>query len=528
MKPLILNRRPLPGFLTLMAVVAVAAAVAIVGSQAASVSAQDDSGAAGDRAALMALYNAAGGANWRDNTGWGTTASLDQWHGVTTDANGSVTKLELHENKLNGSIPTELGNLSSLTVLDLSNDVINNNPNRNRLSGAIPTQLGDLSSLTTLDLSGNVLLSGAIPTQLGDLSSLTYLELGGNRLGGAIPAELGKLSNLTHLGLAFNQLSGSIPPELGRLTNLTYLHLGFNVQLSGIIPRELGNLTNLTYFRLTFNNDLQGCMPETLVGLNAGLENLPPCGPNADPLMALYNAAGGAGWSNRSHWGNQVPLGQWHGVTTDEDGNVTELDLSGNRLRGTIPADLGSLSNLTELDLSSNQLSGAIPADLGSLSNLTDLYLEGNQFEGCIPKELTGVANHDLASLNLPACGPVENALMALYEVTGGDDWHRNTDWGTLAPLGDWYGVTADQDGNVTALNLSANRLSGSIPAELGNLSGLTTLNLSHNQQLTGPIPAELGNLSGLTTLNLHNNQLSGSIPADLGRLSNLSTLNLS
>ena len=75
-------------------------------------------------------------------------------------------------------------------------------------------------------------------------------------------------------------------------------------------------------------------------------------------------------------------------------------------------------------------------------------------------------------------------------------------------------------------LSLGVNQLTGSIPAELGNLINLETLNLYYNQ-LSGTIPAELGNLSKLKKLSLGVNQLTGSIPVELGNLINLETLNL-
>jgi Leucine-rich repeat (LRR) protein len=70
----------------------------------------------------------------------------------------------------------------------------------------------------------------------------------------------------------------------------------------------------------------------------------------------------------------------------------------------------------------------------------------------------------------------------------------------------------------LTRLFLDHNELSGSIPAELGQLGALTLLYLNHNE-LTGPSPAELGQLGALCSLYLEQNQLSGPIPAELGQL---------
>ncbi|HYK87445.1 MAG TPA: leucine-rich repeat domain-containing protein [Acidobacteriota bacterium] len=91
-----------------------------------------------------------------------------------------------------------------------------------------------------------------------------------------------------------------------------------------------------------------------------------------------------------------------------------------------------------------------------------------------------------------------------------------------------WYGVTCNSgQTSVTAINLSDNHLSGTIPSTLGNLSNLQELNLSGNQ-LSGPIPAALDNLTNLQHLDLSGNQLSGLIPSRVGLRANLLFLNLS
>ena len=122
-----------------------------------------------DRAALIALYNSAGGENWTTSTNWGTAAPISSWFGVTADSNDHVTRLELIRNNLVGTLPDELGSLTSLTELSL---VVS------RLTGEIPTSLNSLTNLRELRLSHNK-LNGTIP-DLSGLTSLTRLELSYN------------------------------------------------------------------------------------------------------------------------------------------------------------------------------------------------------------------------------------------------------------------------------------------------------------------------------------------------------------
>ena len=93
----------------------------------------------------------------------------------------------------------------------------------------------------------------------------------------------------------------------------------------------------------------------------------------------------------------------------------------------------------------------------------------------------------------------------------------------------DLSGTIPAQLSNLTKLqylSLSYNFLTGSIPPELGSLAELGGLRLSGNE-LTGSIPLELGNLTNLSILDLHTNRLSGAIPAQLGNLGNLQELHL-
>ena len=186
---------------------------------------------AGDRAALVALYNSTGGANWTRKDNWLSNRPLGEWDGVITHIyNGRVRNLQLINNNLTGSIPTQLGNLTEMIQLDL---------HHNELSGSIPAALGNLSNLEYLALRANE-LSGPIPAALGNLSKLATLDIYLNELSGSIPAELGNLSKLEHLGLSYNELSGSIPAALGNLDNLQFLYLSRN-NLTGCIPKGLSD-----------------------------------------------------------------------------------------------------------------------------------------------------------------------------------------------------------------------------------------------------------------------------------------------
>jgi hypothetical protein len=165
---------------------------------------------AGERAALIALYNSADGPNWTNKANWlGTAGTECTWYGVTCYL-GRVYYLELEANGLKGIIPPQLGSLSSMITLSLAG---------NQMSGAIPAEIGNLSSVQNLYL-GNNDLTGSIPPQLGNLASLYNLRIHTNRLSGVIPAKLGDLPSIAYLTLAGNQLGGEIPTELANLTTL--------------------------------------------------------------------------------------------------------------------------------------------------------------------------------------------------------------------------------------------------------------------------------------------------------------------
>ena len=237
----------------------------------------------------------------------------------------SLRTIDLHDGRLSGRIPHQIGSLTKVIYLDLS---------RNELSGSIPDQIAALTKLTYLDLSRNE-LSGSIPPQINTLTSLNYLDLSHNELNGRIPQQIGTLIRLTHLDLYSNELSGSIPDEIDTLTELAYLDLSNNV-LNGSIPHQLGALAKLTYFDLSWN-ELSGDIPSSFGHLS----------------------------------------------------NLISLCLNNNQINGPIPEDIGNLEDLVDLDLSSNSISGKIPSQIQNLKRLENLNLSRNKLSGAIPPSLT-------------------------------------------------------------------------------------------------------------------------------------------
>ena len=231
----------------------------------------------------------------------------------------NTDSLDLSDNQLTGSIPSEIGNLTNLTYLTLYN---------NDLTGSIPPEIGNLTNLTELWLSRNE-LTGSIPPEIGNLTNLTSLWLGSTQLTGEIPVEIGNLTNLEILDLGGNQLTGSIPPEIGNLTNLSELLL-YNNQLTGTIPPEIGNLTNLNKLNLGYNQ-FTGSIPPEIGNLT----------------------------------------------------NLIDLKLRGNQLTGSIPPEIGNLTNLERLWLYTNGLTGEIPESICNLnvnwSDPNDFRIYNNQ-----------------------------------------------------------------------------------------------------------------------------------------------------
>ncbi|KAJ8433933.1 hypothetical protein Cgig2_001862 [Carnegiea gigantea] len=445
-------------------------------------------------------------------TNVGLTGSL---HAFNFSSLPNLSFLDLHDNSLYGTIPSSITNLTKLSSLHLGN---------NHFTGKIPPELGQMTSLKNLNFINNF-LSGYIPPSLGNLTNLTVLILGNNRLMGSIPPELGKLKSLSELRINLNNLTGAIPSSIGNLSSLKVFSVYGN-QLSGPLPKEFNNLTNLTLCYLS-NNTISGSLPEKIcqggilqdfcASNNRFTGTVPRGFKNCTSLTRLrldrnflvgnitedfgvYPVVDYVDLSYNSFEGEISP--NWAKCK-----NMTSLKISDNRITGRIPAELGNATNLHFFDLSSNQLVGGIPKELGNLKSLFNLTLSNNQLFGNIPKELGNLPELEYLDLGgnrlsgtipeeIGSCPKMIYLNLSRNSLSGGIPWKI----GKLLNL-QWL------------LDLSRNSLSGEIPSELGDLVSLEVLDMSHNK-LSGQIPPTFDQLESLRCVDVSYNELEGPIPS--------------
>ncbi|XP_076920772.1 receptor-like protein EIX2 [Bidens hawaiensis] len=448
-----------------------------------------------------------------------------------------------------GHLPNQLGKLSNLVQLRLSENYIN---------GIIPNSIGQLSFLRTLDLSVNQ-ICGSIPYSIGRLSLLEVLDLRLNQLNGSLHDWIGRLSSLNKLYLSHNQLDGPLPDSIGQLSKLVNLDLSFNLLTGVVTETHFANLASLNSLEVKSNNltlrlqvakwipcfHLQRFSVSSLVlGPHFPLwlqsqkdltyldiSNTKISSTMPDSFMRFFPNLYYLNMSRNHIQGTFTLLGV---------PSVQIIDLSFNEFRGKLPSfafgmfpillDLssnsfvGSLDNLLcsngvsearVLDLGNNNLSGVIPECWDAWPSLI-LDLAHNNLFGNIPRCFNNFSVLSVMETN----SIIKYSFYAIY-----DDWSSFASE-SLVTKGreDTYGTIL---GLVMLLDLSSNNFSGHIPNELMALKKLKFFNLSRNQ-LTGWIPEKIGDMKTLESLDLSQNKLSGELPMSLAKLNSLSSFNVS
>lgn len=456
--------------------------------------------------------------------------------GLTT-----LKKLYLNGNEISGSLPTLIGSLSSLEELYLF---------QNKLSGVIPTEIGSLQSARVLSIGENQ-FNGTIPIQLSRMPNLEILSIEGQAgqhpsdisstfgLGSAATYQqlpsFTFLPNLRELYLGSLNLYGSIPSDFLLITNTSQdvvVDLTSNM-LTGPIPTELARFQNLNIYladnhissippnicaksdwlggNLSLNCDSLLCPPGTYnfygrqVGSNAPCQvctfgtaiyyGTVDCGyagsmhaSTAVKLSRVFNATNGTGWKRKDLWNTKSDVCTWFGVKCSTNGEVIELNLESNSLRGTIPSDLYFLQQLQVLNVADNDVD--ITFDLiENAPSLSELHLNATSVSS-----LDGLGK---------AIGLVK--FFAGSSNLGGNSIPE-----------EFYQLTLLQE-----VDLSDNSLIGTLSSSLASLSRLSFFDCQQNS-LTGEIPTELGLLTLMRMLDLSENSIEGTLPLTLNNMRSL------
>ncbi|KAK4487065.1 hypothetical protein RD792_006380 [Penstemon davidsonii] len=418
------------------------------------------------------------------------------WLGIRCDKfTGHVISLDLGNKGLLGkTLDSSLLELKHLSYLDLSGSDFQHN--------SFPAFIGSMKQLQYLNLS---LMSfhGVVPHNLGNLSSLRVLDL--SRIDDLIVDDLAwisRLSSLEHLDLSYVDLSPTkdLLKVLNMLSSIQKLGLSScrlnNTNLQHACVNVNYTLANVRYLDLSFNS-FDGELPCFLhnmtllreLDLSSNYYNS-----TGHHLFKLSNLVrlnlGSNSLSNKVDWISEflwnkchlksvdLSLNQIYGEISTPfrnlsrcwNQNIEELDLAGNKFYGHLPEEIGGLKKLMYLDLTYNVfINGTIPNSLGKLSALRVLVLANNNLSGSIPSSVGDLRKLELLDLsNNNLFGSIPSSLGDLRELE--------------------------------ELDLSNNQL-GPIPSWLGNLSALKELYLGQLSNLGTFYEDHFANLSKLSTL---------------------------
>ncbi|KAJ6368069.1 hypothetical protein OIU78_000611 [Salix suchowensis] len=389
--------------------------------------------------------------NVPDSLGWSDPDPCN-WNLVVCSDEKRVTRIQIGRQNLQGTLPSNLQNLTQLERLELQ---------YNNISGNLPS-LNGLSSLQVILLSNNKFTS--VPSDFfAGLSSLQSVEIDNNPFSNwVIPESIQSASGLQNFSANSANISGSIPSFFG--------------------PDAFPGLTIL---RLAFN-DLEGGLPASFSGSQVQSLWL-----NGQKLSGGINVIQNMTFL-REVWlhsnGFSGPLPDFSGLK-----DLESLSLRDNSLTGPVPESLVNLESLKVVNLSNNLLQGPMPVFKSPVS--VDMVKDSNSF-----------------CLSTPGpCDSRVNTLLSIvksmyYPQRLADGWKGND------PCADWIGITCNK-GNITVVNFEKMGLTGSISSDFASLKSLERLILANNN-LTGLIPQEITTLPRLKALDVSNNQLYGKVPA--------------
>jgi len=296
-----------------------------------------------------------------------------------------------------------------------------------------------------------------------------------------------KNNHVVALSIVYNQLDGDIRESFCDLTELA----GFTAYDNQItsLPSCLSQMNNLQVLDLSSNR----------------LQSLPQ----------IYNMPS---LSKVSLYLNEISgsLPSFSGCT-----NLTSVSLASNQFTGSVPSGWGSLTTLKEIYVSRNPgITGSYPSEWGNLYNLDLLWTFQTSQRGSIPDSWKGMKSLQNIEAD-DVSGPLPSWLGSAWTQM---DTFILTGRGNGALTGSLPDTICDMKA-LSVLWLFGNKLDGSFPSCVGQLSAITNIQLQ-DQKFTSPIPSQI-NMPNLKYLYWSNNGFTGSVPSGFGRSVHLSVLDL-
>ncbi|KAE8655453.1 putative disease resistance protein [Hibiscus syriacus] len=279
-------------------------------------------------------------------------------------------------------------------------------------------------------------------------------------------------------------------------------------QLTGTIS-NIGSIRSLEFLDLSVNA-FHGVIP-------SGIVNLKDCNRLSGSLDLGLGSSSLVSSIQYLNISQNLVVGELfaHDGTRYFD-SLEVLDASNNQLVGTIPS-FNFIVSLRILRLGNNQLSGSLPGALLQESSmiLSELDLSLNQLEGPVGS----ITSSTLKKLNISS-NKLSGSLPYRIGHCAVIDLSNNILSGDLSRIEGW--------GNyVEVIELNSNSLTGTLPNQTSQFLRLTTFKVS-NDSLQGVLPSILGTYPELKVIDLSLNYLNGSLLPSLFMSTKLTDLNLS
>jgi len=236
-----------------------------------------------DSLALVAIYNAANGASWKEDRVWDLSKPINEWYGVTlTNNRVSALKILAKTISTEWTMPEEIGDLTELTDLRFNSACVAGDFmeslykltklvslyfQTNNISGSFSEKVAVWTELKDLYINDNANFGGTLPKEFGQLKKLANINIAKTSIGGAVPAEFSSCDALVNFMVYSTKLT-SLPDNFDQWPALKILQVYDIPTLTGPLPASVGNCKKVTSVWLHTCN-FEGNIPESYANLPA-------------------------------------------------------------------------------------------------------------------------------------------------------------------------------------------------------------------------------------------------------------------